>query len=52
MGKEGVGDSVCAVTALNAFGAVRDTAGGFMAGAHDGDRIIDPGSMPAAGDVG
>ncbi|HOR54743.1 MAG TPA: P1 family peptidase [Synergistales bacterium] len=42
---------VCAVTALNAFGAVRDLAGGFMAGALDGERIIDPGSMSGAGDV-
>lgn len=42
---------VCAVTAVNAFGAVRDLSGGFMAGALDGNRIIDPGSISGPGKV-
>jgi len=42
---------VFAVTAVNAFGAVRDLSGGFMAGALDGNRIIDPGSISGTGEV-
>lgn len=42
---------VCAVAAVNAFGAVRDCSGGFMAGALDGDNILDPGSMTGSGDI-
>lgn len=42
---------VCALAAVNAFGAVRDLSGGFMAGALVGDRILDPGTMTGPGDI-
>ncbi len=42
---------VFAVAVVNAFGAVRDLSGGFMAGALVEDSIIDPGTMSGSGEI-